>query len=360
MAPTLERSVRAAGLRYGTDAETGIRRVRSRGGFRYVDGRGRPVTDKATLARIKSLAIPPAWTHVWISTRANTHLQATGRDARGRKQYRYHVRWRELSHQSKYSRLVPFAYALPKIRRAIAQDLRTTSLCKEKVVAAIVQLLQKTLIRIGNEEYARTNGSFGLTTLRDRHVKIRGEAVRFEFKGKSGIRHEVTLNDARLAKIVRGCQDLPGQELFQYIDDDGRRRLITSADVNNYLRQCAGESFSAKDFRTWAGTLLAVRELRGRAPAASERKTKSIVVDVIKSVAHTLRNTPAVCRACYIHPAVLEAFAAGTLVSRLRRARRVSGLSQDEAAVLALLETQRTFRQQLEAAASTARAKKAA
>jgi DNA topoisomerase I len=361
MGSRLEPRPRAAGLRYGTDTEPGIRRVRAGGGFRYIDPHGRPVRDTATLARIKSLVIPPAWTDVWISPHPKTHLQATGRDARRRKQYRYHPRWRELSHQSKYSRLVPFAYALPKIRRQIGRDLRAPALCKEKVLAAIVQLLEKTLIRVGNEEYRRANGSFGLTTLRDRHVKIRGEAIRFEFRGKSGIKQAVTLNDARLARIVRRCQELPGQELFQYADGDGSRRSITSADVNNYLRQAAGETFSAKDFRTWAGTLLAARELSGRRAGSSERRTKALVVEVIKAVAHDLRNTPAVCRACYIHPAVLEAFGDGTLMTRLSRARRVAGLSVDEAALLALLESQRSWRQQLEAAAAAAgRAKRAA
>jgi DNA topoisomerase I len=360
MASTLEPTARAAGLRYGTDTERGIRRVRVRNGFRYIDPHGHPVRDKATLARIKSLVIPPAWTDVWISPHPKSHLQATGRDARRRKQYRYHPRWRELSHQSKYSRLVPFAHALPKIRRQIARDLRARALCKQKVLAAIVQLLEKTLIRIGNEEYRRANGSFGLTTLRDRHVKIRGQAIRFEFRGKSGIKQAVTLNDARLAKIVRRCQELPGQELFQYVDEGDRRRSITSADVNNYLRQAAGEAFSAKDFRTWAGTLLAARELSARRPGASQRRTKAVVVEVIKAVAHDLRNTPAVCRACYIHPAILEAFADETLRTRLSRVHRVAGLSADEAAVLAVLESQRSWRQQLEAAASAARAKRAA
>ena len=255
MQATTDKYARTIGLRYGTDTVRGIRRVPPRGRFRYVDAKNRPVTRAATLARIKSLVIPPAWTDVWISPHPKAHLQATGRDARGRKQYRYHTRWKEISHQTKYSRMVPFARALPKIRRQVSHDLRDAALCKTQVLAAVLQLLEKTLIRVGNEEYARTNGSFGLTTLRDRHVRVRGGAIRFEFKGKSGVRQSVTLTNGKLAKSIKRCLDLPGQELFQYVDEHGRRRLITSADVNEYLRQAAGESFSAKDFRTWAGTL---------------------------------------------------------------------------------------------------------
>jgi DNA topoisomerase-1 len=318
-----------------------------------VDAKGRPVTDTPTLARIKSLVIPPAWTDVWISPHPKAHLQATGRDARGRKQYRYHARWKEFSHQTKYSRMVPFARALPKIRRQVSHDLRDPALCKTQVLAAVVQLLEKTLIRVGNEEYARTNGSFGLTTLRDRHVQIDGGAIRFEFKGKSGVRQSVRLTDAKLAKIVKRCQDLPGQDLFQYVDERGRRRLITSADVNDYLRQAAGESFSAKDFRTWAGTLIAARVL-SQMPGSGTRQIKSSLVGAVKTVSQHLGNTPAVCRACYIHPAVLEAYADGTLVTRLARRRVIRGLSTDEAAVLALLQSQRTWRQQLQEAAKVA------
>jgi DNA topoisomerase-1 len=256
--------------------------------------------------------------------------------------------------------MAAFVRALPLIRRQVAKHLRLTGLCRERVVATVVLLLEKTFIRIGNEEYARDNGSFGLTTLRDRHVKVRGGAIRFEFKGKSGIRHSLTLTDAKLARIIKGCQDLPGQELFQYVADSGRRRLITSSDVNNYLREAAGESFSAKDFRTWAGTLIAARELATRKAADTQKQTKSTIVDAVKVVSQHLGNTPAVCRACYIHPAVLEAYADGTLVSRLARPRKVAGLSTEEAAVLALLESQKSFRQQLEAAAKAAKAAKMA
>lgn len=346
----------AAGLNYGTDRGKGIRRVRAGTGFRYVSPSGRTIREAATLGRIRSLAIPPAWTDVWIARDPNAHLQATGRDARGRKQYRYHPRWKDVSHQTKYSRMMPFAKALPGIRRRVASDLRRVPLCRDKVLAVVVQLLEKTLIRIGNVEYVRANGSFGLTTLRDRHVKIRGAAIQFEFKGKSGIKHAVMVNDARLAKLVGRCQDLPGQELFQYVDTDGRRRPISSADVNAYLREVAGVAFSAKDFRTWAGTLLAARHLSAEQPRASERQIKSVVTYAVKTVAEQLGNTPAVCRACYIHPAILEAYADGTLTARLARRRRVRGLSADEAAVLAVLESQRDWRAQLAESVRLARA----
>ena len=348
--------VRTVGLRYAIDDRPGIRRVRVGSGFRYRDPHGRPVKDGPTLARIKSLVIPPAWTDVWISPEAKSHLQATGRDARGRKQYRYHPRWRELSHQTKYSRMVPFAMALPRMRQQVARHLRDTALSKAKVLATIVQLLERTFIRIGNEEYARSNGSFGLTTLRDRHVKVKGKAIQFEFKGKSGVRQSITVTDERLARIVKRCQEIPGQELFQYVDDDGHRQAITSADVNNYLRAAAGQEFSAKDFRTWAGTVLAARELSGRQRGRTTRQTKRDLADAVKAVAHHLGNTPAVCRSCYIHPAVLEAYANGTLNERLARPRKLRGLSDEECAVLALLQSQRTFREQLEDSVRRARA----
>jgi DNA topoisomerase-1 len=314
------------------------------------------VRDRRVVARIRSLAIPPAWTDVWIATDAKSHLQATGRDARGRKQYRYHPRWREVSHRTKYSRMAAFARALPRIRRQVKGHLRRAGLSRERVLATVLQLLEKTFLRIGNEEYARTNGSFGLTTLRDRHVKVKGQAIRFEFKGKSGIRHALTVSDARLAKIIKSCQELPGQELFQYIADNGRRRTIKSSDVNGYLRDAAGEAFSAKDFRTWAGTLIAAGALSGKQPGDTVRATKSTIVEAVKVVSRHLGNTPAVCRACYIHPAVLEGYADGTLAARLARPRKLAGLNAEEAAVLALLETQKTWKRQLEAAAKIAKA----
>ena len=338
-------SAKAAGLRYACDVGRGLRRVRVGKGFRYVGPNGRTITDDKTLKRIKQLAIPPAWTDVWISCDAQSHLQATGRDARGRKQYRYHPRWKEVRHQTKYERMVPFARALPNLRRRITADLREDTLSKNKVLAAVVQLLEKTFIRIGNTEYARTNKSFGLTTLKDGHVKIRGAELRFEFRGKSGIRQSITFSDARLARIVKKCQDLPGQELFQYIDGDHRRRVITSADVNAYLKETTGAEFTAKDFRTWAGTLLAALALRDERLETSTKKTKSVINRAVERVSSHLGNTPSVCRACYIHPYVIEAYADGTLPAKLAASkRRVRGLSADENAVLSLLENRKDWR----------------
>jgi DNA topoisomerase-1 len=347
-------SARRAGLRYATDARAGIRRVRSGAGFRYLRPSGRPLTDPADLQRIRKLAIPPAWRDVWIAPDPQAHVQATGRDARGRKQYRYHARWSSVRHETKFDRMVPFGHALPEIRDRLARDLCDAALTKTKVVAAVVQLLEKTLIRVGNAEYARANGSFGLTTLRDRHVTVRGGRVQFAFKGKSGVKQTVQLSDARLAKIVKRCQDLPGQELFQYLDDQGRRRTVTSADVNAYLREVTGGDYTAKDFRTWAGTLLAADALRTlaatRQPASSVRAAKAIVVQAIETVAGHLGNTPAVCRGSYIHPAVFAAHADGRLTSvGQTRRRRVRGLSSSEAALLALLTTRVSLRDQLTA-----------
>ena len=337
-------SAKAAGLRYTACNERGIKRVRSGKAVRYVGPSGRPIGDAATLRRIRSLVIPPAWTDVWIASDSHSHLQATGRDARGRKQYRYHPRWREVRHQTKYERMVPFAHALPGLRRRVEGDLRATSLTRDKVVAAVVELLGKTFLRIGNNEYARTNKSFGLTTLRDGHVSIRGTELTFEFRGKSGVRHSVTFSDARLARIVKRCQDLPGQELFQYVDDDGRRRRVTSADVNTYLREVTGDEFTAKDFRTWAGTVMAAIALRDEPLRSTQRENKSVVARAIEQVAKHLGNTPTICRTCYIHPYVLECHADGSLRKKLASRRRVRGLSADECGVLALLEGKRDWR----------------
>jgi DNA topoisomerase-1 len=356
-------SARRAGLRYGTDDRPGITRVRRGSSFSYRRPSGQRVIDEADLRRIRKLAIPPAWRDVWISPDPHAHLQATGRDARGRKQYRYHPRWSSVRGDTKFDRMVPFGRALPQIRDKIARDLRQETLSKTKVVAAVVQLLEKTLIRIGNSEYARTNGSFGLTTLKDRHVRVTGGSVRFHFKGKSGVRQTIQLSDARLAKIVKRCQELPGQELFQYLDDEGRRHRITSADVNAYLREVTGGDYTAKDFRTWAGTLLAADALRDlgaeREAAASERARKGIVVRAIEVVSGHLGNTPAVCRGSYIHPAILAAHADGRLatVGQSRR-RRVRGLSASEAALLALLTTRVTLRDQLTASLAAARTRR--
>jgi DNA topoisomerase-1 len=311
--PAPPESAQAAGLRYVSDTTPGIRRLRSGRGFRYVDADGRTIRDKAVLERIRRLAIPPAYTDVWICPVPNGHLQATGRDARGRKQYRYHPRWREVRDETKFGRMLAFSEALPLIRRQVEADLARPGLPREKVLATVVRLLECTGIRVGNEEYARSNRSFGLTTLRDHHVEISGSTLRFEFRGKSGKVHKVALSDRRLARIVARCQAVPGAELFQYVDDDGNRVAIGSGDVNDYLRQITGEDFTAKDFRTWAGTLHAVAALEAAGPGLSGREGKSAVLKAIDQVAERLNNTRAVCRKYYIHPAVLERYEAGTL-----------------------------------------------
>jgi DNA topoisomerase-1 len=332
---------RAVGLRYRLDDRPGIRRVGTPARPRHVGPDGRPVRDAETLARIRSLAIPPGWRDVWISPEADGHLQATGRDERGRKQYRYHPRWRAARDETKYGRMVAFARALPRLRARVAADLARPGLPREKVLAAVVALLESTLIRVGNDEYARTNGSFGLTTLRDRHVAIRGANLRFRFRGKSGVRHEIDLADPRLARVVRRCQELPGQELFAYVDDAGAVRDVTSADVNAYLREAAGAEFTAKDFRTWTGTVLAAMALREYEAFDSEAQAKRHIVRAIESVAERLGNTPSVCRKCYVHPAVLEGYLDGDLRATLRRRARDEAargdLKPEEAAVLALL-----------------------
>jgi DNA topoisomerase-1 len=298
---------------------------------------GSPVRDERDLARIKALVIPPAWTDVWICARSDGHLQATGRDDRDRKQYRYHPRWREVRDDSKYGRMLAFGKALPKIRARVESDLARTGLPHDKVTAAVVRLLERTLIRVGNDEYARTNESFGLTTLRDDHVDLNSNSVHFVFRGKSGKEHAVDLQDRRLARIVRKCRDLPGQTLFQYIDEGGEARAIGSADVNAYLRDASGEEFTAKDFRTWHGTVLAARELIDTEPAETETARKHHIVAAVKSVAGRLGNTPAICRRCYIHPAILEAYEDGRLMAAAKR--YPTDGSRDEALVMKLLES---------------------
>lgn len=330
-------SARSAGLRYVKDDRPGIRRKMSSLGFRHYRPDGRLIRNPAELKRIAKLAVPPAWTDVWICPDPRGHLQATGRDARGRKQYRYHASWRETRDETKYERMPAFAAALPKIRARTAADLARTGLPREKVLAAVVRLLEKSLMRIGNEEYAKANKSFGLTTLRDSHVKVHGSIVKLEFRGKSGVRHSVRVTDRRLARIVKGCRDLPGQELFQYIDDEGRRCNIGSGDVNDYLREICGEDFTAKDFRTWAGTVLmcaAFRELQG-----ADTPTAKRLLQAIDAVAGMLGNTRAVCRKSYIHPEVIDACATGTIEQILAvPARGRRGLSTDECSVLSMLE----------------------
>jgi len=295
-----------AGLRYVSDDQPGYIRKAKGDDFEYFDAEGKPIRDETRLLRIKRLAIPPAYTDVWICPTPNGHIQATGRDARKRKQYRYHERWREVRDENKYERILIFAEALPKIRRRVKKDLSLPSLPRNKVLAAIVQLLERSFIRVGNEEYARDNKSFGLTTMQDRHVDVKGSKMRFRFRGKRGIKHDVDVNDRRIAKIVSKLQDLPGQHLFQYVDDDGEVRDITSQDVNNYLREITGQDVSAKDFRTWAGTVLAAIALSAVGPFETKKEAKTNIKDAVGAVAKILGNTPAICRKCYIHPAILE------------------------------------------------------
>jgi DNA topoisomerase-1 len=314
-APLMAELVLAAemgGLHYVTDSVPGFSRQRKRNGFRYLDTAGRPLENPAQLARIKSLAIPPAWSDVWICPDAQGHLQATGRDARGRKQYRYHNSWREVRDEAKYERMIGFAMQLPAIRAKLDEDIRRPGLSREKVIATIIHLLDVTMIRIGNEEYAQANKSFGLTTLRNRHVTIEGAAIEFNFKGKSGIAHTIRITEPRLARIVRRMRELPGQELFQYVDSEGARHSIGSADVNDYLKTITGENYTAKDFRTWSGTVQTVIALKALGPAETVTEAKKKIREAIETAAKKLGNTPTICRKCYVHPAVLEAYASGT------------------------------------------------
>src|SRR2546423_2764398 len=332
-------AAKAAGLRYADTSARGIGRVRAGRGFGYRSPDGRRVRDRAVLRRIRRLAIPPAWTDVWISPHEEDHVQATGRDARGRKQYRYHDRWRETRDTAKYARLLDFARALPRIRGRVAADLRRPGLARERVRATVSRLLEETLIRVGNDEYAKRNRSFGLTTLRDDHVAVRGSKIRFRFRGKSGIQHEVDVTDRRLARIVRELDELPGQHLFQYADADGTPHPVDSDDVNAYLREVAGDDFTAKDFRTWAGTVLAARALARAGAFDGEREGRRNVVAAIDEVARRLRNTRAVSRACYIHPAVIDAYLDGSLLGgrRGRPAGRRGGMDADERQVARIL-----------------------
>ena len=324
-------AARAAGLRYSSDARPGIRRLGTPKAFRFVTARGTRVSARDR-ARIRGLVIPPAWTDVWISPDPLGHLQATGRDARGRKQYRYHPRWRQVRDEDKYGSLAEFGRALPAIRRRINRDLRRQGLPREKVLAAVVKLLETTFIRVGNDEYARSNNSYGLTTMRDAHVRVTGSTVRFVFRGKSRVQHQLELNDRRLARIVKRCRDLPGQELFQYLDEDGRVVDVGSGDVNAYLKETTGTDFTSKDFRTWAGTVLAAKLLSACEPSTSMTAGKRIVANAIDQVAHRLGNTRAVCRKCYVHPAVVDAYLDGTI------GRMMGTPTAAEAAILRLLE----------------------
>ena len=324
IAEELVATAEEAGLRYVGDQRPGYTRKAKGKQFEYFDAEGKPIRDEQRLLRIKRLAVPPAWTDVWICPSPNGHVQATGRDARGRKQYRYHERWRELRDENKFDRLAQFAKALPNIRRRVAHDLKLPGLPRRKVLATIVRLLERTFIRIGNEEYARENKSFGLTTLKNRHVKVKGAQILFRFRGKSKRQHEVDLTDRRVAKVIAKCQDLPGQDLFQYLDEDGEVQEVTSQDVNEYLRQIAGEDFTAKDFRTWGGTVLAAMALSRQDDFETKKQAKANIKTAICAVAELLGNTPAVCRKCYIHPGVVEAYLNQT---------RIMGLSGDTKAL---------------------------
>ena len=327
----------AAGLRYVSDRLPGIRRRRAGRGFSYRGTDGRPVRDPGTLTRIRRLAVPPAWTDVWICTLPNGHLQATGRDARGRKQYRYHADWRRVRDEAKYDRLLAFGMALPSIRAQVSADLARHGLERERIVAAVVRLLDTTLIRVGNEEYARENDSFGLTTLRSYHVRVDGSRLLFRFRGKSGKRQAVATRDRRLAVLVRRLQELPGQVLFQYLDGDGAPRVVASDDVNRYLGRVSGQPFTAKDFRTWAGSVLALHALGRRQPPGSEREARRRLRETVEWVARLLGNTPAVLRQSYLHPAVVDGFRQGRL-PQPPAVEPAGGLRGEERALLELLD----------------------
>lgn len=338
-----EEAAKDAGLRYFQDDRPGIHRERKGRIFIYTHSDGSRVRDVETLARIKRLAIPPAWTEVWICPAANGHIQATGRDARRRKQYRYHARWREQRDQNKFERMMSFANTLPRIRERVQRDLALSGMPRDKVLATVARLLETTLIRVGNDEYARNNSSYGLTTLHNRHVTIKGAKISFSFKGKSGKRHEIDVHDRDLAKIVKHSQDLPGEELFAYEDDHGKAHDVTSQDVNAYLRQISGQDFTAKDFRTWAGTVLAALALREFEKVTNSKQARKNVVTAIEAVAKMLGNTPAVCRKCYVHPAILDSYLQGATIEVLKQraseklAHSWRKLKPEEAAVLVLL-----------------------
>jgi DNA topoisomerase-1 len=333
-----------AGLSYVSDEEPGITRKRAGKGFYYVRPEGKKVTNKATLARIRSLAIPPAYTEVWICADPNGHIQATGRDAKGRKQYRYHPRFREVRESTKYEHMFEFANALPGIRKTIREHMGLRGMPREKVLATIVYLLENTMIRVGNDDYVKQNKSYGLTTLRDRHVDVTGSELRFEFKGKSGKTWRLKVKDRRVARIVKASQDLPGQRLFQYLDEEGQRREVTSADVNAYLKEISGRDITAKDFRTWTGTVLAALALAEFEAFDTDAAAKKNVRAAIESVAARLGNTPAICRKCYVHPEILSTYLDKQLALEIKEEveeelqENLASLRPEEAAVLTLLQ----------------------
>jgi DNA topoisomerase-1 len=324
-------------LHYVDDTQPGIRRKRLRGKFCYFDAAGQRISEADEIKRLNALAVPPAYTDVWICADPQGHLQATGRDARGRKQYRYHPRWREVRDGDKYSRLLAFGMALPKLRQRLEAQLALPGHSRDKVMATVISLLDTTLIRIGNSQYARENRSYGLTTLRNRHVAVNGSAIAFQFRGKSGVEHQITVKDRRLARVIKRCLELPGQDLFQYLDDEGQRHTVSSSDINAYLHSLTAGGFTAKDYRTWAGSSLALSALRElKWESASEAKQH--VVEMVKAIARELGNTPAVCRKCYIHPAVLDAFLLGTLAD-LPRPRQRKHLSREEVGLMMFLQS---------------------
>jgi len=333
-----QKSATVAGLRYVRGEGPGIVRVRAGKGFRYSGPDGKPIRDERTLERIRSLVIPPAWSQVWICPSENGHLQAVGRDAKGRKQYRYHPEYRRIRDTTKFGRMLAFGAALPKIRQRVDRDLKRTGLPKEKVLATVIRILENTCMRVGNEEYAKQNDSYGLTTLKDNHVQIHGGRLRFHFRGKSAQQQDIELSDARLARIVKQCRDIPGYELFQYVEDDGSHCRIDSADVNNYLRDITGEDFTAKDFRTWGGTGLATLVFEEMGTPNTEGEAKKNIVAGIKSVAEKLGNRPATCRKYYVHPAVIDSYMDGSLFDILRRCSCVENKARVEECITTLLK----------------------
>ena len=339
-------SAAAAGLRYVSDSMAGIRRKRTGRGFVYLDVSGSPIRNGTELARIKALVIPPAWTDVWVCPIPDGHIQVTARDAKGRKQYRYHPRYREIRDETKFGRMLDFSELLPVLRDLVERDLLLPGLARDKVLASVVRLLEKTLIRVGNDEYARDNKSYGLTTMRRRHVEVTGHTLRFDFRGKSGMMHSVAVTDRRVARIVQHCQELPGQVLFQYLDDDGKRQTVDAGDINDYLRRATGREITAKDFRTWSGTMLAAFELRALGPASTEKEAKANVVHAVDRVAKRLGNTRAVCRKYYIHPVVLKSYLDGMVLpaapqpSDQKRERPSGALRRDELVVLEFIQSQ--------------------
>lgn len=340
-----EQIAEVVGLQYVSDNEDGYRRKPRGKGFIYIDSSEKPITDKNLLARFESLIIPPAWENVWICKLGNGHIQATGRDAKGRKQYIYHTRWEEISNSNKFNLMIKFGESLPLIRAKVNEDLKKHSLSREKVLAILVSLLEETLIRIGNPEYLKQNGSYGLTTLRNRHTSVNGSRLRFIFKGKSGKQWEVDIQNKRLARLVKQCQELPGQQLFQYIDQDGKVQSVGSADVNSYLKEIIGLDFTAKDFRTWGATVLAAKELKRLGPMQSETDGKKKIIETVKTVSTALNNTPSVCRKYYIHPEIITSFTDGSLFEQIQSAYSEAtnsspfGLDAEESAVLNILRT---------------------